>query len=249
MASAALLASVELFGAVPAFANAPNPNPDITGTTTANGDGTVTANLSGTWSWSDQNCEGRYGEGWAVDWWGISSSQTPNPNFSLTNASEVVSAGNTTTGTISPAGAIPIKGTNTFFHVAQYYAGETVNSQATCTDTGPNSSQGTWSATATYPSASDIPPQVCVNMYDEHGSEGKPTGNGTGNDFSPSKDNDNSIQTNNFVPGDGYCTSLTPKTPVPISGVAGIVGLTLAAALLLGGRQWLSRRRRRLINA
>jgi hypothetical protein len=245
MAAGALLAAVEVFGVVPAFANAPNPNPDTTGTSTLNADGSVTANLSGTWIWSDQNCEGRYGEGWAVDWWGISSSPTPSPSFSLTNASEVISAGNNATGTISPAGSIKINGTNNYFHVAQYYAGEDVNSSATCTDTGPNSSTGSWSATATYPSQADVPAQVCVILYDEHGSEAKPTGNGTGSDFDPTKDNDNSIQTNNFNPaGGGYCVALTPKTPVPVSGIVGAAGVALGAGIFLAGFQWRSRRRR-----
>jgi hypothetical protein len=181
-----------------------------------NANGTVTVTVSGTWSWPGQNCAGRYGEGWAVDWWGISTSPTPSPSFSLTNASIVNPPGTTTTGTISPFGAIQINGTNgapnTFFHVPQYYAGETVNSPSTCTDTGSGptaASSGSWSATATYPSQADLPAQLCVNMYDEHGSEGHLGGN---NDYSPSKDNDNSIQTNHFNPSVGGCTGITVVT-------------------------------------
>jgi hypothetical protein len=215
-ALAAIVTVCALFaGAAPAFANAPNPNADTVANAVVNSDGTVTVTMSGTWSWPGQPCSGRYGEGWAVDWWGISTSQTPSPSFSLTNATEVLSAGNTTTGTISPVGAIQIHGQggspNLFFHVPQYYAGEVVNSASTCTDTGSGNtagSQGSWSAQATYPSKADVPAQLCVNMYDEHGQEGKPTGNGTGNDFSPSKDSDNSIQTNNFSPSAGSCASV-----------------------------------------
>jgi uncharacterized repeat protein (TIGR01451 family) len=213
--TAAAIVGVQLVAIAPALANAANPDPDTTGTATVNADGTVTANLSGTWSWPGQSCEGRYGTGYAVDWWGVSTSQTPTNSFSLTNATEVTGPGVTTTGTISPAGDIPISG-GTFFHVAQFYAGETVNSSTTCTDTGSGptaGSTGSWTASATYPSMADIPSQVCVNMYDEHGSEGKPSGNA--NDFSPSKDNDNSIQTNNFNPtaGAGYCVALQVQTP------------------------------------
>jgi hypothetical protein len=203
--------------AVPALANAPNPDPDTVANAVVNSNGTVTVTLSGTWSWPGQNCAGRYGEGWAVDWWGISTSQTPSPSFSLTNASEVLGPNNDTTGTISPVGAIPIKGQNggptMYFHVGQYYAGEVVNSASTCTDTGsgPNAgSTGSWSATATYPSKADVPAQLCVNMYDPHGQEGKPSN--SPNDYSPSKDNDNSIQTNNFNPSGGACA--TPTFPV-----------------------------------
>ncbi len=214
--------ALQLVGIAPALANAANPNPDISGTATVNADGTVTAKVGGTWSWPGQNCAGRYGTGWAVDWWGISSTSVPSPSFSLTNASEVVVPGSTTTGTVSPAGAIAIKAAGAkpgtaskYFHVGQYYAGETINSPSTCTDTGSGKtggSTGAWSATATYPSLSDIPAQVCVNMYDEHGQEGVISKNA--NDFSPTKDGDNSIQTNDFDPtvGMGYCVALQVVT-------------------------------------
>ncbi len=222
LATAVALAA--FVGAGTALANAANPNPDITGTATQNSDGTVTVSVNGTWSWPGQNCEGRYGEGWAVDWWGISTSPTPNPSFSLTNATEVNPPGTTTTGTISPAGSIPIHPKaapgqppppNTFFHVPAFYAGEDVNSASTCTDTAakPTGSTGAWSASATYPAANVVPPQICVIMYDEHGSEGKISGNAT--DFNPVKDSDNSIQTNAFNPADGmgFCTGITVTPP------------------------------------
>ena len=214
--AAATVAGTTLLVAAPALANAANPDPDTTGTAMVNADGTVTANLGGTWSWPGQTCEGRYGEGYAVDWWGISASQTPANNFTLTNATEVTAPGTTTTGSITSVGSIPIHNTNMFFHVAQYYAGETVNSASTCTDSGTGSS-GSWSASATYPSMADVPAQVCVNMYDEHGSEGKPSG--SANDFSPSKDGDNSIQTNSFDPtaGAGYCVALQTISPPSIT--------------------------------
>ena len=204
-------------GVVPsAFADAANPSPTTTGVATVNTDGTVTATLSGTWSWPRQTCAGRYGEGWAVDWWGISSSPTPDPSFSLTDATQVTGPGQTTTGTISPAGAIPIPG-GTYFHVAQAYSGEAVNSPTTCTDTA-SGSMGSWSAQATYPSLSTVPDQVCVNMYDEHGKAGHPSTNAT--DYSPTKDRDNSIQTNHFDPtsGNGYCVHLQVQQNQQISG-------------------------------
>lgn len=186
-----------------AFANAANPDPTTTGTLTVNGDGSVTANLSGSWTWVGQTCAGRYGTGWAVDWWGISTSNPPTPTFTLTNASVVNPPGITSTGSVSPTGAIPLPGGN-FFHVSDFYAGETVNSAGTCTDTAGNSS-GSWSATATYPSIADVPPNICVNMYDEHGMEG--TISPDPKDFSASTNNDNSIQTNAFDPtaGVGFC--------------------------------------------
>jgi hypothetical protein len=197
--------------ATPAGANAPNPNADISATGQVNSDGTVTVNLNGTWVWPGQNCEGRWGEGWAVDWWGVSASQTPSPNFTLSNVSLIPSFGQRTTGSQSAAGAIQLADHTGYFHVGSMYNDETVNSATTCQDvtiSGQQGSQGAWTATATYPNASDIPPNICVNGYDEHGNEGKPGGN---DDISPINDHDNSIQTNAFNPasGMGYCT--TPK--------------------------------------
>lgn len=246
-ASLATAAAVAVTVALPAFAlaNAPNPQPTTTGTETLNADGSVTVALTGTWSWPGQGCAGRYGVGWAVDWWGITSSHTPNPSFSLSNATEVVAAGPSSkpwsstalsTGTVTPVGAIAIStatpggpggppppppgpgappppppppgsspSNGLYFHVAAYYAGEDTN---LCAQTMPDGTPyGSWSATATYPSVNDIPAQLCVNMYDEHGTAG--TSSGNPNDFSPTKDDDNSIQTNNFEPtaGGANCTA------------------------------------------
>lgn len=213
-----------------ASANAANPGPNTGGTATVNGNGSVTVALSGTWDWPNQPCSGRYGEGFAVDWWGMSASSTPTNNFQLTNATEVTTPGTTTTGnTVSFAGSIPVSG-GEYFHVGQYYSGETVNSSSTCTDTttttsgggGPGggsvTSSGNWTASATYPAISDLPAQICVNIYDEHGQEGKiQTG---GNNFSPTQDNDNSIQTNNFNPasGAGFCFSPNVVTAQSLVG-------------------------------
>lgn len=204
-----------------AMANAGNPQPTTGGTETLNADGTATVVLNGTWSWPGQACGGRYGLGWAVDWWGISPSKTPNPSFALTNASEVVAAGPAnnpwsatalSSGTVTPVGAIAIPHTapSQFFHVGQYYAGEDTD---LCAQVMPDGTPyGPWSATATYPSSSDIPAQLCVNLYDEHGSAGKSSGNP--NDFSPAKDGDNSIQTNSFDPtnGGGNCIASSSLT-------------------------------------
>jgi hypothetical protein len=206
----------------PALANAPNPNPDIKAMETVNGNGTVTVKLSGTWSWPGQNCEGRYGEGWAVDWWGISSSQTPTKSFTITNASVVTGVPGVESqgGTLTPTGAIQIPNDG-YFHYGQYYSGQDVNSAGTCTDTtinGQQGSTGSWSATGTYPNKSDLPPQICVNMYDEHGSEGKPSN--SPQDYSPT-DSDNSIQTNAFNPtvGQGYCAVPKKVPPPPKPGI------------------------------
>ena len=72
---------------------------------------------------------------------------------------------------MTSTGSIQIGKTGQYFHVGSLYADESVNSASTCTDVGKNS-EGSWSAEATYPSRADIPPAVCVNMYDEHGTGG-----------------------------------------------------------------------------
>jgi hypothetical protein len=236
---------VSIAAIAPALANAPNPNPDIKAVETVNPNGTVTVKVSGTWSWPGQSCEGRYGEGWAVDWWGISASPTPANAFTLTNASIVTAPGTTTTGDEPFAGSIQLPNNGGYFHVGEYYDGEDVNSSSTCTDTGTGGSAGStgsWSATATYPNKSDLPPQICVNMYDEHGSEGKPSG--SANDFSPTKDNDNSIQTNAFNPtaGAGYCAVPTiHKVPKPgITLVKQICNVAASKCSKSSTTQWVS---------
>ena len=122
---------------------------------------------NGTWTWASQStCTGRYGEGWAVDWWGISTSNPPSPNFSLSNATEVTSPGTTTTGPVSATGSIGLPGSK-FFHVGDNLAGEVVNATSGCTVTAGVSPACGWRS-ATYPSAADVPAQLCVNMYDLH---------------------------------------------------------------------------------
>ena len=102
MAGALVVVGLVSFSTV-ASGDAANPNPTTTGTLTPNADGTVTANLSGTWSW-DRPAAQRYGTGWAVDWWGISTSPTPTNNFTLTNATTVNPPGTTTTGSVTSTG-------------------------------------------------------------------------------------------------------------------------------------------------
>jgi len=48
---------------------------------------------------------------------------------------------------------------------------------------------------ATYPSTSDIPALVCVNTYDVHGSQGKPSTKAS--DYQPASDSDNDVTNSN----------------------------------------------------
>ena len=207
------------------FADAANPNPDTTGVAVANPNGTVTVTLQGTWFWAGQNCTNRYGAAWAVDWWGVSLLPTPSPSFKLSHATTVSAWGETTRARSAPDGSLRISN-GTFFHVGQFYAGEDVFTPATCSVAVVNNvsgATGAWQAAATYPSAAQIPPSICVNMYDLHGRAGQP---GTPMDFSPVTDADNSIQTNAYVPdapltGTGIVGGGEKQSPYTIVGGGG----------------------------
>ena len=223
-----------------AWANAATPQPTTTVTVTANGDGTVSVSLQGTWAWPGQNCAGRYGTGYAVDWWGISQSKIPNNSRVVVSQTQVTGVDTVTTlpGSGGPAGSIPLKVGDlpAYFHVSQYYSGEDVYSPdnqggadsvlpqgATCTDSVPGGggndiSSGPWAAQATYDSMQDVPAQLCVVMYDEHGNEGRPSGpfasgSQLNRDFDPVNNNDNTIFTNAFVPSfNGGCVNTASAT-------------------------------------
>lgn len=249
--------SLALLGlAAPALANAPNPQA-TTAQFTFNANRSVTVDLHGTWIWPGQSCSGRWGEGWAVDWWGITQSQAPAP-FSLQDATEVLYSGSpppptasTTTGTVASTGSIPFSenGRTYYFHVGTDYAGEDINSGSTCTDytSGSTSgSEGSWAALATYPSAADVPGALCVNMYDEHGTEGGPIPPAP--NFSPTGDPDNSIQNKSFDPSSPADCLATASymsgggSTLPAGGAIGAIGTAAAGGGLL---VLLQRRRRR----
>ncbi|MBN8487372.1 MAG: hypothetical protein J0M20_06570 [Burkholderiales bacterium] len=198
-----------------ALADAANPLSGTTATVKRNTDGTTTVSLQGNWWWAGQRCTGRYGVGWSVDWWGVSSSQTPVPNFTLPSATQVKAHGVTTTGPVSFAGSIAIPG-GTYFHLGSYYSGELAFSPDTCSNAhmgGKSGITGAWSASATYPAGAMIPPQLCVNMYDPHGRAGKPSDKAA--DLNPRTQKDNSIQTNTYAPGGGSCVTVV-VTPPPV---------------------------------
>ena len=216
-----------LAGAVPAFANVGVPS----GATATVSGSTVT--LSGTWTWTNQDCSGRYGDAWAVDWWGVSTSKLPASNFAVTR-SEIASPdqgenGNApSTGSSSATGSWQIHGTNQFFHVDTQYDGQEIFTSAFCSSQAdPKNPTGTFTATATYPDPSDIPAEICVNMYDVHGSQGKPS---SGDDYNASKDGDNTVQNNNpafdQAPGTMCASTSTTNTPVGALGALGLAGAT-----------------------
>ena len=208
--------------AATAFANAANPyvNPPTfqtggtadaaNGTVTQNPDGswTVTSghidvNVDGTWNWgalsgssAQSSCTSRFGVGWAVDWAGVShTASAPLPGLQ---------------------GALPIgkKNGTGFFHIFDadmIASGNFYGFSGPCTPQElaiePGHPSGPWSSSYTYSQGQVIPHQLCVNMYDLHGSPGHLNSG----DEDPLHNHDNSIQTNDFNPqqGVGYCFTPT----------------------------------------
>ena len=223
LCTAVLTVMAVLMGtAVAASANAANPyvNPPtfVTGGTAdaahgtvhQNADGTYTVTsgtvavaVNGTWNWgalsgsSQQgNCTGRFGVGWAVDWAGVTSSA----NSSLPGLQGALQIGRR-------------NGTG-FFHIfdadmiaSGNYYGFTGPCTAQELAIEPGHPSGPWSSSHTYSQGQVIPEQLCVNMYDLHGTPG----NLKAGDEDPLGNHDNSIQTNDFNPkqGVGYCFTPT----------------------------------------
>ena len=242
--------------AVAAWANAANPTAASAkvwdcgqqGAPVRCGSGAV-VEVAGSWSWGEladqksspqQDCAGRYGVGWSVDWWGMSSnkSATTIPNLqgsTITPATK--SAGPTSSwGALSPGGAWAVQGTNLYFHTSAPFNGFVADlcKNATQTSTGP---EGSFTSYAVYPSRSAIPPRLCVNFYDPHGRQGQ-WSSSAGDNYA-SQDGDNSVKTNDFNPStvSGYC--LVPQSASPPPSNPGsprlLVGKTGPAKGVAGG--------------
>ncbi len=213
--------------AAAAWANAANPLPVSTGKISPAGNGAVRVDVSGMWNWGElsgsskqSKCDGRYGVGWAVDWWGMSGSQQPNAINGLTG-STVTWAGkgsaplNAGPVPLTPVGALQTVG-GQFFHVTQNYNGFDADlCHAPDSLDKDGFPQGPWSAYAIYPDVNDVPAQLCVNFYDPHGQLGDPSD--SAKDYNALTNDDNSIDKNNFNPatGVGYC--FTPSFEHPLS--------------------------------
>src|SRR3954453_5113496 len=197
-----------------AFANAANPLPDSKGTGTINGtvatnpdgsikvvSGSVVVQVGGTWNWGElsnsspqRSCDSRFGVGWAVDWAGVSKSQVPG----------------TTTLAIGKTGLL--------FHVGTTMDGVDEFSSPCKSLDKDGFPQGPWTATHTYGAGATIPANLCVNMYDLHGSPGQI--NNAAKELNPAENGDNSIKNNDFDPSAaaGYCFAprvLNPAKIVP----------------------------------
>ena len=229
---AGVAAALVVGSAVAAFGNAANPtsakatvwNCGDRGAPVQCTSGAV-VKVEGTWSWGEladqksspqKDCAGRYGVGWSVDWWGMSSSKGATTISGL-RGSTITPATKTDApaaswGDLIPGGTWQVKSSNLFFHTSAPFNGFLADlcNNATQTSTGP---EGGFQSLAVYPSRDAIPPRLCVNFYDPHGKQGQwSTSDG---DNYASKDGDNSIQTNDFDPStvSGYC--LVPQDAPP----------------------------------
>jgi uncharacterized repeat protein (TIGR01451 family) len=202
----------------------------ITGTITPTGGG-YKLTVHGTWKWSTITaCTKREGTGWSVGWWGLgTTSSLPSPNFSLTHASTVsttstknVTPAKTTNATISGAkyalkatGRTPsyfyeganLNGYVPFYTVSGSPPHTTETPTGTCsTEHTSNKNKtivhGTWSAHATYATLTEIPGDICVNLYDLHTFK-------TGT-FTPGKNNDNTVHNK---PRGSNTSTFNPSTP------------------------------------
>ena len=220
--------------AASAFANAANPTA-TSATETVNQNGSVTVVVSGSWSWGElagvqtspqNNCDGRSGVGWSVDWWGMSTSPTAKSISPLTGSLVTPAASSTsgptlTNGALAPTQNWQVKSgaaSGQFFHTSSLFNGFEANlCPKTPANPGGNpditldangAPSGHWSATATYPNLASVPPQICANFYDPHGSLGKFSTSAGDN---TTADGDNSIKTNNFDP-----TNVQGNCSVPV---------------------------------
>ena len=208
--------------AASAFANAANPLPDAHGSITPVGGGAVRVDVSGTWNWGQlsgssvqKSCAGRSGVAWSVDWWGLSGSKTATaiPGLTGTQVNPVTNsntAPTTFTGNLDPVANFAWSSSGGQFHTSHLFNGFDADlCKAPNTKDANGFPEGPWSASATYPHASDVPAKLCVNFYDPHGQEGDYS-TSTSDNFAD-KDGDNSIKTNSFDPTllKGYC--FTPQ--------------------------------------
>ena len=220
--------------AVAALANAANPTQaaatvwkcgDKGAPTTNCSTGNAIVEVDGQWSWGElanqksspqQDCAGRYGVGWSVDWWGMSASQSAAAISGLQgttiNPASKSSGPSPSWGSLAPDGAWQVQGSKLYFHTSALYNGFVADlcKNAQPSGTGP---EGNFSAVAVYPNRDAVPPQLCVNFYDPHGKEGQ--WSTSDSDNYASKDGDNSIKTNDFDPSTVSGNCLVPQDAKP----------------------------------
>jgi hypothetical protein len=227
---AVLIVGLLAFGAVPAFANAPNPI-STTGSVVKNSNGTYTLTVQGTWSWATQtNCPtNRNGVGYNVDWF---DGNTANPIGTSSSPNGILYVGDSADNIVHSLENLDPSNTDTAFPgvPANYLTHNTTSSAPNSTDakdwasncgsTDPTTkiSSGTWGPIShTYNTSG--PFKVCAVMYDPHGNGTASGGNiGTSSvkDITAGgsgRNQDNSYEANGTGTTGNQCTTTTFTPP------------------------------------
>jgi uncharacterized repeat protein (TIGR01451 family) len=221
--SAAMLAF-----AMPAFANAPNPDTTTVDQVTVNADGSRTVTVEGTWTWQTQTkcATSRNGVGYQIDWFdnqtnAIGKASSPDGILYVGDAQDNIVHSVETLGGSSAFG-------NAFFDgvPSSYLSHNTTSTTPTATDAknwlsqcdGVNSSgvtAGSWGPiTHTYAASFTGPITLCPVMYDPHGGKDN-SGQSSVKDITAGGsgyNDDNSYDTNQVGPGPGSCSKVSVPT-------------------------------------
>ncbi len=214
--------------AMPALANAPNPETTTVNQVVVNPDGSRTVTVSGTWTWQTQTKCGtsRNGVGYQIDWFDNSA----NPVGTAKDPSGILFAGDAQDNIVH---SVEVLGGSSTFGQAQfdgvpssYLSHNTTSTTPTATDAknwfsqcdGVNSSgvtAGTWGPiTHTYAASFTQAIQLCPIMYDPHGGHDN-SGQSAVKDITAGgsgRNDDNSYETNQFSGGPGSCPTISIPT-------------------------------------
>jgi hypothetical protein len=219
-------AAAMLVFALPALANAPNPESTTVDQVLVNPDGSRTVTVSGTWTWQTQTkCPtARNGVGYQIDWFdntanSIGTSADPDGVLYVGDAQDNI------VHSIEPLGGSTALGNAFWDGVPSSYVPGT---NPTATDAknwlsecdGLNASgvtAGSWGPISHTYAAGTGQIQLCPIMYDPHGGHDNSGQSSVqditagGNAGTKNYNNDNSYQTNQTGPGPGFC----PKVSIP----------------------------------
>jgi hypothetical protein len=240
--------------ALPALANAPNPETTTVDQAVLNADGSRTVTVEGTWTWQTQSkcATARNGVGYQIDWFdnqtnAIGSAKDPDGVLYVGDAQDNIVHSDESLGQSTAPG-------NAFWDgvPSSYVAHHTTDTTPTKTDAQNwfgecdqvNSSgitAGHWGPiTHTYAASFTGPIQLCPIMYDPHGGH-QNSGQSSVKDItagsnagSKGYNNDNSYETNQVGPGPGFCSKISIPTlttsasgataPDPIHDTATLTG-------------------------
>jgi hypothetical protein len=220
-------AAAMLVFALPAFANAPNPDTTTVDQVAVNADGSRTVTVEGTWTWQTQSkCStARNGVGYQIDWFdnqtnAIGTAKDPDGILFVGDAQDNIVH---SVETLDGSSAIG----NAFFDgvPSSYLSHNSTSTTPTAADAknwlsecdGVNASgvtAGHWGPiTHTYAASFTGPIELCPIMYDPHGGHDN-SGQSSVKDITAGGkgyNDDNSYDTNQVGPGPGSC----PKISVP----------------------------------